>query len=238
MQSGFFISSVPKSGTHLLATLVRIATGEDVVSIKEKEGLPGIDFSRYESFVNLTGHYRIKHVKSNESLRKLFESRRCVVLIRDPRDLCNSMLHYIEGSTNKGHKKVAARLGGLSYEERIVQLAEGVKDCDGISISPGLHAWTCGFLELLEEFPESTLIRYEDFFVDDAIKPIVQRLFQVSPSCAHDLVARALRSGSKTKRVTGGGGRPCQWNQAFSAELKHYFASNYAELIDYLGYRV
>ena len=237
MQNGFFITSAPKSGTHLLATLVSIATGESVISVKEKKRLPDIDFSKYDGYSNLAGHYRIGHVRSSTSLRKLFESRNRIVLIRDPRDLCNSMLHYLECSTNQVHKKAADRLRGLKYEERIIQIADGVKGSDGISILPSLRKWSSGFVELLEEFPESTLIRYEDFFVDDSLAPSVSRLLQVPQSTAKDLIMRALQSGSKTKRISGGG-RPRQWEQAFSDELKNYFASNYAELIHSVGYRI
>lgn len=236
MAKGVFISSIPKSGTHLLSSLVESWSGTPVISVKEKTNYKDFDFIKYANYPNLVGHYRVSHIRANSSLRELFLKRTVIVVIRDPRDLCNSMLHYVLKSTNKMHQVAAQQLNGLSYEEQIIRIATGIADANGVAITPSLDKWCQGFIELQDEFSHATILRYEDFFEIDTISKSMAQVLSISISEANSLVGTALSSGSKTKRE--GGAKPAQWKSMYSDFLNNYFQLNYGNLINYLGYEI
>lgn len=236
MENKFFISSVPKSGTHLFSSLIESWSGSKVLSVKEKSGYLSFDFSVYEEYNNLVGHYRVPHVLANQSLMNLFKSRKVIILIRDPRDVCNSMLHYVQRGINKNQQDVARQLDGLSFDEQIILIARGVKAADGSVITPNIDKWCSGFVELLNEFENAVLFRYEDFFNIDYFSISIERLLSISAHEARILIKSALASQSKTKRLSGA--KPYQWKNLFSAELKEYFKVSHGNLIKKLGYSI
>ena len=236
MSNGFFVSSIPKSGTHLVNSLIELWSGQTVISVKEKANYQEFDFSKYANCESLSGHYRASQVKSNESLRDLFLSRTVIVIIRDPRDLCNSMLHYLMKSQNPHHQAAARQLNGLNYEQQIIDIAIGIRADNGVAITPNLNKWCTGFVELLDEFKNATLLRYEDFFEIEKISYTISRLFSIEYDDARLLILNGLSSGSKTKR--DGGARPDQWKSIYSRRLQKYFIDNYSETIEHLGYEV
>lgn len=233
---GVFISSIPKSGTHLLSSLVEYWSGLPVVSVKEKANYKDFDFLKYENYPNLVGHYRFSHIRANSSLRELFLNRTVIVVIRDPRDLCNSMLHYVLKSTNKMHQVAAQQLNGLSYEEQIIRISTGITDIDGVSITPSLDKWCSGFIELQSEFSHVAILKYEDFFEIDSISKSIAQIFSIPVNEASSLVEKALSLGSKTKRESGA--RPAQWRSVYSDYLLRFFENNYGNTIKYLGYDI
>lgn len=234
MRTGFFISSMPKAGTHLIYALVERANGQAVKTVKEKKGYADVDFGKYSAFPNLGGHYRQSHVRGNNSLRQLFVERKVIVTVRDPRDLCNSMLHYLLKSSNPQHQAAASVIRHLDYEAQIRRIADGFVTPDGAFSVPDIRRWTNGFAELSQEFEDVEVMRYEDFFGDRAVIPVVARVFCISLSDAASLVERTLNGDTTTKRA--GGAVAEQWRKYFSPELKQYFVREYADVLDYLGY--
>lgn len=236
MIKGVFISSIPKSGTHLLSSLIETWSGLPVISVKEKANYEDFDFLKYSNYPNLVGHYRVSHIRTNSSLRELFLNRTVIVVIRDPRDLCNSMLHYVLKSKNKMHRVAAQQLNGLSYEEQIIRIATGITDDTGVAITPSLDKWCSGFIELQDEFSHASLLRYEDFFEIDSISKSMAQILSIPINEASSLVGKALSSGSKTKRE--GGARPVQWRSIYSDYLIKFFENNHGNTIKYLGYEI
>lgn len=233
MSTGFFVSSTPKAGTHLVYALVARAHGASVRSVKDKKGDADVDFSKYSPFPNLGGHYRLSDARVNRSLYQLLADRKIIVTVRDPRDLCNSMLHYVLKSANSNHQAAASMIRHLDYETQIKRIADGFATPNGF-VMPNLRDWTNGFVEFAQEFQDVAVMRYEDFFGERAVIPVVARVFDISLAESASLVERALGGDTMTKRV--GGAAAEQWRKHFSLELKQYFAREYADVLDYLGY--
>ena len=233
---GVFITSIPKSGTHLLASLVREVTGTYPTSVKEKKNSATYDFSVFSKLPNLLGHYRISHVKGSDSLRDLFAKRKVIVLVRDPRDICNSMLHYLYSSTNLNHVAARQRLLDLDYESQIIKIAEGFRVQERDFGVPNIRNCCSGFLEIAEEFKSAHVIRYEEFFDEDSFSRVIQSIFSINKDQAIHTLCIALSGGSRTKRNDGAS--PNQWRSLFSDRLKTYFSNNFSDVIASLGYDV
>lgn len=228
---GYFITSIPKSGTHLLASLVREITGEYPTSVK-KSLSENADYEKYARFQNLVGHFRINNIEESRSLKDLFLARRVLVMIRDPRAICNSMLHYLMKSENQRHVEIRKKILGLSFDDQIIQISRGIVSDDRSFKVPELSVACAGFLEIIDRIPSSTLFRYEDFFVGDRNMEKIAVCFGVDTERARVCLNNAISGGSKTKRE----GTPDSWKSAFSPSLVSYFDENYRDLIAGLGY--
>lgn len=219
-----------------MSSLVESWSGSPVISVKEKANYKDFNFEKYLNYPNLVGHYRLSHIRGNSSLRDLFVKRNVIVMIRDPRDICNSMLHYLLKSTNRMHQVASKQLIGLSYDEQIMLIAEGISDSNDVAITPSLEKWCSGFIELQEEVSDAFVLRYEDFFEINSISKFLSQIFTINEIKARSLVESALLSGSKTKRE--GGAKPVQWRSVYSENLKEYFEVNHGAIIERLGYKI
>lgn len=229
---GFFITAIPKSGTHLLASLVSKITGEYPTSVRKVRG-ENASYEEYGAFNNLVGHFRLAAIEGSDSLRNLFVNRQTLVLVRDPRAICNSMLHYLMASENAYHLMIRQKLVGLTFDEQIMQLSKGLLSDDGSYEQPGLDKLCGGFIEILGRYPQATLFRFEELFDDEVAVNKISGVFGIEASRAHECLADAIQGGSRTKRE----GKPDGWRAAFSQNLMEYFDTQYGALIAQLGYK-
>jgi hypothetical protein len=228
-----FITSIPKSGTHLLASVLQHLQGEYPTSLKKKRD-PAESYSEYEKFDGLVGHIRANHLAENESLSTLFTTRKILILVRDPRAICNSMVHYLLSSTNANHLLVRDQIASLSYAEQVIAVSKGLRSPDRKFMVPELAKMCTGFVEIQQSHTDSFLFRYEDLL---DVEPASQELANVlgtDPQRTLDSLTAAIAGPSRTKRE----GRPDGWRDAFNGELADYFRASYSGLIKDLGYEL
>jgi hypothetical protein len=229
----YFITSIPKSGTHLLATVVQDLTGAYPRSVKKKAGRDS-EYGPFKPTESLVGHFRARGIRSNDTLAGLFAERQVLVLVRDPRAICNSMLHHLMTSTNKYHTEGREQVADLPFNEQIVKISKGLFAKDGRNIVADLEKMCSGFADIAKLYPSAIFMRYEDFFDPEFVATKMPGIFGIEPQQARDVVDRALAGGSRTKRE----GNPTGWRSAWDSDLVNYFNINFGGLITELGYQV
>ena len=106
------LTSIPKSGTHLLATVIENIVGDYSVTLRKNLD-PQSRYARKAIRRQVVGgHLRISAIMSPNYF-PFFSDRKVIALIRDPRDICNSMIHYIEKSHRIENKILYMALNGL-----------------------------------------------------------------------------------------------------------------------------
>lgn len=142
------------------------------------------------------------------------------------------MVHYLETSHREEHKFLNLSLSGLTHEERIKRVAQGIRLDGQKATIPSIDKASKGFLEIIENVPSSTLFRYEEFF-DDSISEKLSDFFEIPKDLALSAVSASLGASSRTKRE----GKKQQWRHNFSQNLKDFFDRNFGDTIEYLGYK-
>lgn len=227
------LTSIPKSGTHLLAKFLEIITGEYCVTLN-KNVLPNSYYAKKAMRKSVVGgHLRIKKIMTEEFFH-FFDKRKIIVLIRDPRDICNSMVYHIANSNLTEHKIIYDSIRHLSHEDKIRCIAEGININKIDTIMRPLDIMCRGFIEVADHFSDCIILRYEDFFGEKKILKNISDFLEVTPDITRDAIAKALGSDTKTKRI----GKSQNWRETFSPELINYFAVQHSDVIRYLGYEV
>lgn len=226
-----FLTSMPKSGTHLLATVIQDLFAEYPVAIRKKGPGETIEFSQFAGHPLLMGHFRASMVQQNPDLLELMQRRKTLILVRDPRDVCNSMLHYLLQSSNAFHRKVRPMLLGLPYTEQIKAVAGGLIAPDQ-SFRVGCLPVHCGgFTEVAQLLPQACVLRYESFF-DGQASAALAAFLELDQERVVKAVDNALGSSTKTKRA----GIASAWRDNFDSELQAFFITHYGDIIQKLGY--
>lgn len=225
----YFITSIPKSGTHLLATIVGDITGNYPQSVKKRT--PGIPYGEYAQTTNLVGHFRAFNILSSESLAALFGERQTLILIRDPRAVCNSMVHQLMTSSNAYHREAWAQISALPFNEQVMKVARGIFARDGTLIVADLASICDGFHEITLLYEGAQLLRYESLFEPAFATERMPELFGIDAPSSRAVLERALAGPTRTKRE----GKPDGWRAAFDDELMGFFSSNYSELLERMG---
>lgn len=228
----YFITSVPKSGTHLVATIVADVTGAYPLTVKKLN--KRATYPTFDPAASLVGHFRAKSIRNNPSLTKLFAERKVLLLVRDPRAICNSMLHHLMTSNNNYHREGLAMVQGLPFNKQIITISKGLYAKDGTEIVADLQRMCTGFDEIRELLPNTVRLRYEDFFDPAFVTERLPGVLGVDQEQARQCVERALASDSRTKRI----GNPHNWRSAWDEELTRHFNTTFGGLIEQLGYQV
>jgi hypothetical protein len=224
-----FVTSIPKAGTHLLCQVIEYVVGTYPVSLKKGRAFePG----RFEDHPYLVGHFRREHLAGSDALFRLFARRAAVVLIRDPRDICNSMLRYLEREPAERYRAAARKLEGLDYPARIKAVAAGIRVAEMEFKIPSLVDACSGFLELRDLLPELVIVRYEDFFGDCVAADKLAPVLRCETRVARAAIERAVTTATRTKDV----GQPQAWRRNFDEELAAYMRETYGDIIARLGY--
>jgi hypothetical protein len=228
----YFITSVPKSGTHLVATIVQDLTGSYPITVKKlaKRAV----YPTFDPAQSLVGHFRAKTIRNNLTLAKLFNDRKVLLLVRDPRAICNSMLHHLMTSSNKYHAEGREMIQGLPLNEQLIKISKGLFAKDGTEIVADLDRMCTGFDEIREVVPHSVRLRYEDFFDAKVVSERLPEIFGIEAARAEQCVERALATDSRTKRV----GNPDNWRSAWDEDVTRHFNSTFGSLIEKLGYQI
>ena len=226
-----FITSIPKAGTHLLASVVQELYGVYPVSVKKSGGMHSSSYSQYVGHPCLVGHFRDYHLAGNDGLLSLFKSRKVLVLIRDPRDVVVSMVHYLLGQRDPRQRRLADLMRDEPLREQIMMVAGGISLIDRSFEVLRLNDHCDGFLGIKDLLPEVCVVRYEDFFTDTAARQLSSFL-GFSRRQVKQAVTSALGGRSQTKRQ----GVAFDWIASFDEPLKAYFDGEHGTAITSLGY--
>jgi len=102
------ILTIPKSGTHLIDTIAKMISGKPVMEI----GIESINFNKIDFHTNSIDIYHLWPPFLNMQ-QTLLKKAKIVIMIRDPRDVIISRIHWIE----KHKLKTAIDTYNFSYEE-------------------------------------------------------------------------------------------------------------------------
>ncbi|OYU32009.1 MAG: hypothetical protein CFE39_05445 [Comamonadaceae bacterium PBBC2] len=181
------------------------------------------------------GHFRVNNISGNAKLKELILDRSLLILIRDPRDIVNSMVNFLPNSPNSYHKLLSKQLDGKSYQEQIITVANGLKlENSDIEVSD-IRRHCAGFVNFSSVAKTMHVIKYEDFFDGEIVEKIAE-IFNIEIEVANTYVSEAMSSKTKTKRQDGG--RPYGWRTEFNQEIKDFFVKEYSDVILNLGYKL
>jgi Sulfotransferase domain len=229
--SMIFITSVPKAGTHLLASVVQDLLGVYPTSVKKAGVMHASAYAQYTGHACLVGHFRDHQLRGNDGLLELFRSRKVIVLVRDPRDVCKSMVHYLLQQQEPRQRQLADLIRELPFKEQVMCVAGGLSLVDRTFEVLRLEEHCDGFVGVQSLVPTVCVLRYEDFFTDVAAKQLASFL-GFNRRLVKQAVSKALGGRSQTKRK----GTPYEWLHAFDDELKLYFDVEHGEALRKLGY--
>jgi hypothetical protein len=140
--NAILLTSVPKSGTHLLTRVAGMATGGTFRAARPDAALG-----------HWYGHFRIwtlPEIAGSDQWSK-------IVLIRDPRDVLLSLQDFLRRSHHPDHRGIWEKIGHLTDRDRLRALVDGVKVGAG-----GVPAWPDYFSGWLDwEAQGALLLRYE-----------------------------------------------------------------------------
>lgn len=124
-----FLTSIPKSGTHLVVPVLE-AVLETKGHVLGKKGVrAGVVPPAFARHAFVYGHVRCRvRAVTPAGLRIL-------VLIRDPRDIVLSMRDYLARSRHPRHWAVRRMLARLPREEQLMRLVDGVAAM-GFAVAP------------------------------------------------------------------------------------------------------
>jgi hypothetical protein len=224
------ITSIPKAGTHLFGKVVENLFGVYPTSLKKESVRVNLD--PYKKIPYICGHIRYDQLTDECHLREIFVGRKVFVLIRDPRDVCISMVHFMLNSDNSAHKQVAELLRDQTFNEQVKLVSKGIR-IPGMSFKIGdLNQHCSGFLEYLHSDFECILVRYEDFFNVALVAPKIANHLGIDTEQVQQAIENSLGAQTKTLRS----GRPYIWKDDLDGPLKIYFREHFGQLISNLGY--
>lgn len=226
-----FITSVPKAGTHLLASVIQELLGVYPTSVKKAGVMHASAYAQYRGQACLVGHFRDHQIRGNDGLLELFKARKVIVLVRDPRDVCKSMVHYLLQQEEPRQRQLADLIRDLPFKEQVMCVAGGLSLVDKSFEVLRLEEHCDGFVGVQAVAPAVCVVRYEDFFTDVAAKQLAEFL-GFNRRLVKQAVSKALGGRSQTKRK----GAPFEWLHAFDDELKAYFDVEHGEALRKLGY--
>jgi hypothetical protein len=218
-------TSVPKAGTHLLASIFKAMGYRPIAHPKtaQREILDGCDFRPDES-VCVYGHWRYRPEAAQRLAQRGF---RTLVMLRDPRDVCLSMADFLK--TGKHEAAVAAEPGlrGMPLEEIRRTVITGF-DLPGYKSPPirriceGWKEWqACG----------AVVLKYEAIGQSVASGLLMKELLAIGID-PRDFLQAARRRWRPTGPASGAN----RWRRDFDAELRALWQREASGVASSLGY--
>lgn len=235
-----FANSIPKSGTHLLESLLtahpwfyrQLRPTLHMGNIgKEKNGLEGVLSG------SLPGAVIIAHLWHRSEWEQLLSEAKVpsLLMVRDPRDVAISLAHYITKNNKHAEHQIFQRQPDA--QARLLLAIQG----DASRRIPSLKERIEPFLAWLDG--NSLLVPFENLVGSggggsDALQlETVCKIFQhigcpLEERQAMQLAEQTFSSKSPTFRK----GRIRQWENVFTNEISETFDRNCADLPEKLGY--
>lgn len=229
------ITSIPKAGTHLFTKVVELATGMQATAVRkshlEDTGDIG-DVGDIETTPVLYGHLRLPNILGHPALESACRTRSIFVLIRDPRDVCLSMLHHVLTHRSPIYEPARRALVDLPFDARIRRIAEGIRHETSSFRVARLDEHCGGFIDLVDAGFMCSIIRYEDFFDASTLAP--QLCGPLGRDAGEVCLAIEAAVGATTRTLRRG--KPFGWRDDFDDALKLYFRTRFGDVIEQLGY--
>lgn len=241
-QSGVpvFANSIPKSGTHLLESLLtahprfyrQIRPTLHMGNIrKEKDGLEGVlSGSRPGSVI-------VAHLWHRPEWEQLLDDRVVphLLMIRDPRDVAISLAHYITKNTKHHEHRVFQNLPDTNARLALVITGDETKEVPSLRdrLEP-FFPWISG---------NTLLIRFEDLVGSagggddqtqyETVRCVFSKLGVVSTDTQISLLAEKTFS---RKSPTFRKGKINQWKEVFTPGITKLFDDYCPDLLSNFGY--
>ena len=261
-----FVNSLPKSGTHLLASILSRVPGfqlqDPVLNRKlrwhpmnylglwdQRTCLVGIGQPNRIRLATLSfllrrlrqGHYALGHIPYQECVAELLDrlAIRCFLVLRDPRDVVVSQVHYVLGRSSHYLHRDYARMGGA--RERLLASIRGVTKRNGKLKSVGIAEKLDAVLGWLQV--ESVLVlRFEELIGErggGSAEAQKRAIMGIGDHIGLDIgEEQALSIGSRSfgRGGTYRQGRVGSWRSAFDGEITDVFKGQAGEYVIKLGY--
>jgi hypothetical protein len=218
-------TSVPKAGTHLLASIFA-AMGYRAIAHPKAKGrqiLDGCDFAPDED-VCLYGHWR---VEPRAVARLADRDFRIVVMLRDPRDTCLSMADFLKSGKHKAAVAAEPALLDMSLDELRRGAIVGF-DLPGYKAPPirriceGWKGW---------QDHGAVVLRYEGIG-----QSVASGLFMNELRAIGIDPAEFLQAARRRYRPTGPASGANRWRHEFDAGLRDLWREQAAGVAASLGY--
>ena len=257
----FFVTTIPKSGTHLLVRCLQLITGadrkqyapkkkyENSLDYRMREYLPTIPQLKQWAPPSHTGYVHL-HLAYNPLYENYFAAyqRPILLMIRDPRDLLVSRVHYLKAGKRKDFP-----YKNLPFNELLTSFIGTEADTfigmrswiDGLLTSPermcNIHHLYDSFLDW-QQYPHCKVVRFEDLVGskgggNDILQAqTVQKIathigIPISDMKAKQIGHKLFGNGSTFRRGMIG-----SWKEHFTQGHKQQFKNVAAELLMRLGY--
>ncbi|HHZ88053.1 MAG TPA: hypothetical protein EYM99_10240 [Alphaproteobacteria bacterium] len=237
-------NSIPKGGTHVLTRCLSLFPDLSYSFIHYTKGNP--DLLAIQNVLGKTGKGRFSaaHLWWNEPCAKLFAQKavRSIVMVRDPRDLIISGIHYI--LKRKSHHWHRYFNSLPNFDAQILAYIEGV-DASHSDASMALNNIQSSFDHYLawDQEPFNILIKFEDLIGPNGGGEASLQLEQVRKISQHlnfdlsdHVLQRIAHNTFYSKSVTFRKGSAGEWQKHFNDEHKDAFKNTAPELLTSLGY--
>jgi hypothetical protein len=209
------LASMPKAGTHLMASVLSIATGLRATSVGKGASLAGIEGPalRY-------GHVRYGQVSGTVDWRVL-------VLIRDPRDVVLSMRDHLRKGNDPRHAAMWQSISHRSNDDQLIAVIQGMRVADARVAPINVHC--SGWLEW--QRAGAPILRYEDIMTGSATRAIADAI-SANPHDVADSIAQTIGKSTATFNV----GKPYRWRTEMSQRVLDHFYAVAPSLAVSMGY--
>lgn len=244
----FLMSSVPKSGTHLLHQILNgIPNVTNDISNAEKKFF--VDHHVQDINLYKDHFYRLAHLQPNEfGLGHMFYSDKYaymlkqlnlkhVFIYRDPRDVLISLAHFIPAKWNEHplyddfNKRIPIQ------KERIMTLIQGVE-----AKWPNINAWNRPFYNWITH-PNTLAISFEDLMISKesrrkTMMKIVKYLWEgMTPIMSLEKMVDLMEANiNPSQSNTFRNGKIGSWRNEFDGEIKAKFKEVAGGLLIDFGY--
>jgi len=225
-------ASLPKSGTHLLASIFR-ELGFETAAVR-KEGVSEIvDVRILETArpgdLYYYGHLRARQSDVVEAAQK--NGFRVVVLLRDPRDVCLSMVDFLQSGRPAAIRRGEPQLTRMSRSQLLRGVICGF-DLPGYR-TPPMADLAKGWLEWREH--GAVVIRYEELAIAARGGPPIESVEKLGIAPAAFCAATAAVFGD-TSGKTFNKGVCGRWQAEFDSEARELWRRTASGVSAYLGY--
>jgi len=230
----YLITSIPKSVTHLLGSVLGHLTGLPVISLKTKFNGDSprefIEPQLLETPAVYVGHFR------REQFDECFNDGtfNIITLIRDPRGIVLSMRDYLVKGESTLAQHIGPSLKNMPEAEQLKRIASGIRLADGMSVAPiDLHCQ--GFRDWEQDGVPT--VRYEDFFTLTT-KTSRKRLLGALGSLGFnaDDSESAIQNSLKTKTKTRNKAVRSRWKTDMPTEVQSFIRRQFPVVFQELGY--
>ncbi len=212
-----FLSSFPKSGTYLMRHILELDDEESkMVSISVGDNRHPVNYRAYPN--GISGHLECHKIVFDlaRDMNKFF-------IIRDPRDIVVSWLHY----ANKiGGHHALRRLRRIDINVKNVVNIKGAED-RMMAVIKSVRPYMTGYLDWSEH---ATTVRYEKLLSEPEKE--LATVAEILGEPLDKLVERSKFRGGKTFRKGVAG----EWKKEFSQDHIKFFDEIYADVMERWNY--